>query len=207
MAHLQRHAGLHAHGRGGVRQEDAHGWIAAQWRQHTSRAGDPQLHIHQTILNKVRTERDGGMRTLDGRVLYQERGAASAIGTLVMENALTRDLGVAWVQRADGHGREIRGVPQALMDEFSTRARRDIAPNLRAEGGGLPGDVRPRPGRARALGDGPGGEPGEPRGRRRTPTRRSRCASGRSAPRRTQARRLRRWRRRYAARRRRKRGR
>jgi hypothetical protein len=130
MAHMQRHAGFTRTGAGGVRQEDAHGWIVARWRQHTSRAGDPQLHIHQTILNKARTERDGGMRTLDGRVLYQERGAASAIGTLVMENALTRDLGVAWVQRADGHGREIKGVSQELMDEFSTRARRDIAPNL-----------------------------------------------------------------------------
>ena len=81
MAHLQRHAGFTRTGAGGVRQEDAHGWIVASWRQHTSRAGDPQLHIHQTILNKARTERDGGMRTLDGRVLYQERGAASAIGT------------------------------------------------------------------------------------------------------------------------------
>jgi conjugative relaxase-like TrwC/TraI family protein len=130
MAHLQAHAGFTRTGAGGVRQEDAHGWIVAQWRQHTSRAGDPQLHVHQTILNKARTERDAGMRTLDGRVLYQERGAASAIGTLVMENALTSDLGVQWVQRDDGHGREIRGVPQALMDEFSTRARRDIAPNL-----------------------------------------------------------------------------
>ena len=55
---------LHPHGR---RQACARrtrtGGSSASWRQHTSRAGDPQLHIHQTILNKVRTERDGGMRT------------------------------------------------------------------------------------------------------------------------------------------------
>jgi conjugative relaxase-like TrwC/TraI family protein len=130
VAHLQRHAGFTRTGASGVRQEDAHGWVIAKWRQHTSRAGDPQLHIHQTVLNKVRTERDGKTRTIDGRGLYQERGAASAIGTLVMENQISRDLGVEWVQRADGHGREIKGVPQVLMDEFSTRARRDIAPNL-----------------------------------------------------------------------------
>ncbi len=131
LAHLQAHAGYTRTGAGGVRQEDAHGWIAAQWRQHTSRAGDPQLHIHQTILNKVRTER---------RRRHAHAGRPGAVPgagrcgrdhqPLVMENALTRDLGVAWVPRADGHGREIRGVAQALMDEFSTRARRDIAPNL-----------------------------------------------------------------------------
>jgi conjugative relaxase-like TrwC/TraI family protein len=132
LAHLQQHAGYTRTGAGGVRQEDAHGWIVASWRQHTSRRGDPQLHIHNTILNKARTERDGGMRTLDGRMLYQERAAAAGIATLVTENELTRDLGVEWVQRADGHGREIKGVSQALMDEFSSRARQDIAPELAA---------------------------------------------------------------------------
>ena len=132
LAHLQEHAGYTRTGAGGVRQEDAHGWVVASWRQHTSRRGDPQLHIHNTILNKARTERDGGMRTLDGRMLYQERAAAAGIATLVTENQLTRDLGVAWVPRADGHGREIRGVSQALMDEFSSRARQDIAPELAA---------------------------------------------------------------------------
>jgi TrwC relaxase len=42
MAHLQRHAGYTRTGAGGVRHEDAHGWVVASWRQHTSRAGDPQ---------------------------------------------------------------------------------------------------------------------------------------------------------------------
>jgi hypothetical protein len=133
LAHLQRHAGYTRTGAGGVRREDAHGWVVASWRQHTSRRGDPQLHIHNTILTKARTERDGGMRTPDGRMLYQERAAAAGIATLVTENQLTRDLGVAWVPRADGHGREIKGVSQALTDEFSSRARQDIAPDRRTE--------------------------------------------------------------------------
>jgi hypothetical protein len=30
------------------------------------------------------------------------------------------------------HGREIKGVSQALMDEFSSRARQDVAPELAA---------------------------------------------------------------------------
>jgi conjugative relaxase-like TrwC/TraI family protein len=99
---------VHAHRAGGVRQEDAHGWVVASWRQHTSRRGDPQLHIHNTILNKARTERDGGMRTLDGRMLYQERAAAAGIATLVTENQLTRDLGVEWVPRTAGKSKASR---------------------------------------------------------------------------------------------------
>jgi conjugative relaxase-like TrwC/TraI family protein len=130
MAHLQKHAGFTRTGAGGVRHEDAHRWVVASWRQHTSRAGDPQLHIHQTILNKVRTERDGAWRTLDGQALYRERGAAAAISTLVMENQLAAELGVEFVNRPDGHGREIKGVSRRLMDEFSSRARRDIGPGL-----------------------------------------------------------------------------
>jgi conjugative relaxase-like TrwC/TraI family protein len=130
MAHLQKHAGFTRTGAQGVRHEDAHRWVVASWRQHTSRAGDPQLHIHQTILNKVRTESDGLWRTVDGQALYRERGAAASISTIVMENQLAADLGVEFVNRADGHGREIKGVSQKLMDEFSSRARKDIEPGL-----------------------------------------------------------------------------
>jgi len=34
------------------------------------------------------------------------------------------------VRREDGHGREIKGVSQALMDEFSKRTRKEIAAEL-----------------------------------------------------------------------------
>ena len=38
-----------------------------------------------------------------------------------MESALSRDLGVGWTVRADGHGREVAGVSQQLMAQFSSR--------------------------------------------------------------------------------------
>jgi hypothetical protein len=44
-----------------------------------------------------------------------------------MESALTRRFGVRWVPRRDGHGREIAGVGEVLMEEFSSR-RRSIGP-------------------------------------------------------------------------------
>jgi conjugative relaxase-like TrwC/TraI family protein len=119
----QTRAGYHP----GGRWEDARQWVIASFRQHTSRDGDPQLHVHNLILHKVRRETDGAWRALDSMSLYRHRPAASAIATLVMENALTRRFGVEWVPRRDGHGREIADVSQALMDMFSSR-RQSIGP-------------------------------------------------------------------------------
>ena len=129
LEYLQREAGYTRsgyHGRDvdGIstgRWEDAHGFIVGSFAQHTSRDGDPQLHIHNLVLNRVMRERDGAWRTLDSRALHEHRGAAAAIATLVMESALSRILGTGWTGRADGHGREVRGVSRALMQEFSSR--------------------------------------------------------------------------------------
>jgi TrwC relaxase/AAA domain len=129
LEYLQREAGYTRsgyHGRqaGGVRTgrwEDAHAFVIGSFAQHTSRDGDPQLHIHNLVLNRVMRERDGAYRTLDSQALYEHRGAAAAIATLVMESALSREFGVGWIRRADGHGREVRGVSRELMAEFSSR--------------------------------------------------------------------------------------
>ena len=76
---------------------------------------------HNLVLNRVMRERDGAYRTLDSRALHEHRGAAAAIATAAMESALSRTFGVGWVRRADGHGREVRGVSAELMAEFSSR--------------------------------------------------------------------------------------
>ncbi len=128
LDYLQREAGQTRAGyHPGGRWEDAREWVIASFRQHTSRDGDPQLHVHNLILHKVRRETDGAWRALDSMSLYRHRPAASAIAALVTENALTRRYGVRWVPRRDGHGREIAGVHQVLMDAFSSR-RQSIAP-------------------------------------------------------------------------------
>jgi len=126
LEYLQDHAGFTRSGYNGIRQDDAHDWIIASWEQSTSRAGDPQDHIHNTILAHVVRERDCAVRSIDGSMIYEQIGAANAVGVEVMENMLTRDLGVQWVRREDGHGREIKGVSQGLMDMFSKRSRQEI---------------------------------------------------------------------------------
>jgi hypothetical protein len=103
------------------RWEHARDWVIGSFRQHTSRTGDPQLHVHNLVLAKVSTERDGRWRKLDSRALYRFQGAAAAVAAAEMETALTRMFGLAWVQRRDGHGREIAGISQELLDAFSSR--------------------------------------------------------------------------------------
>jgi conjugative relaxase-like TrwC/TraI family protein len=114
------------HGGAAGRYIDAHDWTIASFFQHDSRDRDPQLHIHNAILNRVLGP-DGVWRTLDGRSLYAYRGAAAAVAERVMEEHLTRSLGVWFAARPDGKAREVVGIGQQVMDLFSSR-RRAITP-------------------------------------------------------------------------------
>ena len=110
------------HGGGGGRWVDAHRWVVAQFLQHDSRDRDPQLHVHQAILNRVLCA-DGRWRALDGRAIHEWRAAAAAIGERVMEAHLARSLGVRFETRPDGKAREVVGVRQEVIDLFSSRRR------------------------------------------------------------------------------------
>ncbi len=131
LAHYQEKAGVTRAGRHGGRRtaagdsagmwEDARQWVIGSFRQHTSRDGDPHLHVHNLILHVVVRESDGQWRRLDGNALVRFRREANAVGVAVMEEELSRTLGVRWVPRKDGHGLEIAGISQEVMDLFSTR--------------------------------------------------------------------------------------
>lgn len=98
----------------------AGGWVVASFFQHTSRNGDPQLHIHNAVLNRQLCE-DGVWRSLDGQAIYRARAAFSAIAERSLMELLTARLGVRWIQRQDGQGFEISGVTTDQVAEFSTR--------------------------------------------------------------------------------------
>jgi conjugative relaxase-like TrwC/TraI family protein len=101
---------------------DAHEFIVASFFQHDSRDHDPQLHIHNAILNRVRGT-DGQWRTLDSRALHAVRREVAAIAERVTEEHLTRTLGLTFALRPDGRAREVRGVPKQVLDLFSQRRR------------------------------------------------------------------------------------
>ncbi|MEC3976245.1 MobF family relaxase [Amycolatopsis sp. H20-H5] len=125
LDYLAEHAGYSRvghHGGAAGRFMDAHGLVAASFFQHDSRNHDPQLHIHNAILNRVEGT-DGEWRTLDGRSLYAHRGAAAAVGERTTEEHLARALGVRLAARPDGKAREVVGIEQPVMDLFSSRRR------------------------------------------------------------------------------------
>ncbi|WP_199235147.1 MobF family relaxase [Kribbella sp. VKM Ac-2568] len=104
------------------RWADAHGWTVASFFQHDSREHDPQLHIHNAILNRVQGS-DGKWRTVDSKALHRVQPAAAAVGERVMEQHLVKALGVQFVTRPDGKSREIAGIDRAVMDLFSSRRK------------------------------------------------------------------------------------
>ena len=72
----------HAHTRyrigGEVAVVDAEGIVAAAFRQHTSRALDPQIHTHLVIPNRVKSP-DGRWLALDARLIKRDQRTLSAL--------------------------------------------------------------------------------------------------------------------------------
>ena len=113
----------HAHTRyrigGEVAVVDAEGIIASTFRQHTSRALDPQLHTHVVIANRVRSD-DGRWLALDARSLKMDQRTLSAIYHLTLRSQLTTELGVSWEPVINGIA-EIANLPDIVLEEFSSR--------------------------------------------------------------------------------------
>jgi conjugative relaxase-like TrwC/TraI family protein len=127
LGFLQDHAGFTRRGKGGAVQADTDGYVAAAFTHRTSRAGDPQLHTHVLIANKVRACSDGRWLSLDGRELFEVQKAAGLVYKASLRSELTARLGVAWAAvDADGGG-EIVGVPETVIAGFSTRRAQVLA--------------------------------------------------------------------------------
>ena len=100
-------------------------WVAApdlavaSFFQHTSRADDPQLHVHNVVLNRARND-DGQIRALDTVDLRDQRHAYSAVADRVLAERLG-DMGIAMEMRPDGVSREVVGVDDDVMALFSQR--------------------------------------------------------------------------------------
>jgi len=125
IAWLEQHAAFTRVGRGGLAQIDITGLICAMFDHRESRAGDPDLHTHVAVANKV-CGVDGKWRSLDARGLYALGVAASERYNTRFEDALACRLGVEFVERPGGSRdlrpvREIDGVPVELIRHFSRR--------------------------------------------------------------------------------------
>ena len=120
LGYLEDHVGARR-GHGGCDHVAGNGLLAVGFDHRTSRAGDPLLHTHVIVANRVQGP-DGRWTALDGRDLYRHRLAADAIYRGVYQRALSRSLGVAWTDADRWGNRELAGMPQDLLRAFSKRA-------------------------------------------------------------------------------------
>jgi len=103
--------------------------VAVAFDHFTSRADDPQMHSH-VVLPNLHWGADGRLGALDADKFWSgRRGHERIVKTLgrVYEARLRQEItertGLAWSrpQGKDGH-RELRGVPESVIKEFSRRS-------------------------------------------------------------------------------------
>lgn len=132
VALIESQAAFTRTGSGGIAQIDTRGLIGAAFDHWDTRSGDPQLHTHVVVANRVQGP-DRAWRTLDGRVLYRAAVAMSEVHNVFLADNLTRRLGINWELRERGSQRnpafEVTGIPDELIAEFSARTEQ-IEANL-----------------------------------------------------------------------------
>jgi conjugative relaxase-like TrwC/TraI family protein len=121
LEYLDAHASFSRVGTNGHTQVSTGGFAAAVFPHRTSRAGDPQLHSHALVINKIKCP-DGVWRTIDGHEIYAHKKSAGTVYQAALRNELTRRLGVGWTPGSKDGQAEIVGVPTVLMKAWSKRA-------------------------------------------------------------------------------------
>lgn len=123
-------------GHAGVAKVPTRGLIATGFDHWDSRAGDPQLHTHVVVANRVRRASDGAWVTLDSVALHKNTVAASERFNGLLYDELARSLGTqaeirtkgpqgqAGLPLAEKNTRvELAGVPDELIEQFSSRSQ------------------------------------------------------------------------------------
>lgn len=131
LAFIEREVLFTREGRNGARQVETRGLIATAFTHRDSRAGDPDLHTHVAVANKVQT-RSGKWLSIYGKVLFEHTVAASETYNTALERRLVEALGVqfaerpgVWKSSTTGDRkrpvREIQGVSAELCERWSRR--------------------------------------------------------------------------------------
>src|SRR5829696_5656659 len=125
LTFIEQHALFTRTGPQGIRQVNVRGLVATAFTHRDSRAGDPDLHTHVAVANKLQTL-DGRWLSIDGRVLFKANVAASETYNTALEQHLRAALGVRFAERpgtdpAKRPIREIVGIDPRLNKRWSTR--------------------------------------------------------------------------------------
>ena len=125
LAYAEREVFRTRTGKQGCVEEDIVGVVAASFTHFDSRDGDPQLHDHVVVLNRVQAVGDRVWRTLDSRGLFASTVMLSEMHQGVLSDLLTSELGWDWTAHTRRSSTapkwEVAGVSKRLTEEFSKR--------------------------------------------------------------------------------------
>lgn len=131
VRHLENTVIMTRRGHNGIRQIDTKsGIIGTKFRHYDSRAGDPNLHDHVVIANRVEGA-DNKWSSIDGRVLYQYGVECSELYNSKVQEYVTQLTGLQFEPRMQ-NGKpihEIVGISDETIRAFSSR-RGDISAEL-----------------------------------------------------------------------------
>lgn len=128
LTYFEQNAAFTRHGNGGIAQVDIDGISAVLFEHWDSRTGDPHLHTHVPISNKVKRSIDGRWTSLDGRTLFAATVTISEYYNSRMRD-LFREHGASWTEKPAGGIDakrpvwELDGIPLALLQGFSRRSQ------------------------------------------------------------------------------------
>lgn len=131
VRHLENNVIMTRRGHNGVRQIDTKsGIIGTKFRHYDSRAGDPNLHDHVVIANRVEGA-DDKWSSIDGRVLYQYGVECSELYNSKVQEYVTQLTGLQFEPRMQTGKpiHEIVGISDEMVRAFSSR-RGDISAEL-----------------------------------------------------------------------------
>jgi conjugative relaxase-like TrwC/TraI family protein len=121
IGYLEASAARGRRGHDGVVQVESSGFVAAVFRQRTSRANDPHLHSHVLIANMCHGE-DGRWGALDARLIYAYAKSAGYLYESHLRHRLSVDPGMGWTEVENGIA-DVSGVPEEMIERFSKRSR------------------------------------------------------------------------------------
>ncbi len=125
VAHFESEVARTRIGTNGVARVPVRGVVAAAFDHWDSRNGDPHLHTHVVVANRVQAA-DGRWRTLDSLgSVFPNVVALSELYNNVLATQVTARLGLDWYQKTNHRTKaatwELCGVSQRLLRVFSSR--------------------------------------------------------------------------------------
>ncbi len=107
-------------GPGGILREAPKELTWALFQHGTSRANDPQLHMHCILMNQAKRQ-DGSYGAVEAKAMFEKQSEIRNVFDLSLAKNLKEHLGLKVIQHKEGI--EVEGISRNLVEEFSKRRK------------------------------------------------------------------------------------